>query len=87
MEPLVAGHKDELVFFPRRAAGPVERLELIINIPLSSLGVKMVAKDGPQPGRKMTEGELTDTPPGYYSVGWVGENVAAVPSFGVDIYR
>jgi predicted acylesterase/phospholipase RssA len=87
MEPLVTSRQDELVFFPRRAAGSVDRLELILNIPLTSPGVKMVAKDGPQSGRKMKEEELTDTPPGYYSVGWVGENVDAVPSFGVDIYR
>ena len=87
MEPLVTARKDELVFFPRRAEGPVERLELIINIPLTAPGVTMAAKDGPQPGRKMTDPELTETPPGYYSVGWVGENVDAVPSFGVNIYR
>jgi predicted acylesterase/phospholipase RssA len=85
MQPLIEKGEDELLLFPRRARGQVGKIELIVHVPKQFTGVTMKAKKGDNQGRLMTEADLFDTPPGFRSIGWVGENVEASSGFGVDI--
>jgi predicted acylesterase/phospholipase RssA len=89
MIPLREKGEDELAFYPRRALGPVGRINLVLHIPerlKNSLQIKAPTK-APE-GRRMTDPELSnyDKPNGFYTLGWTGENVTKQDpdSFKVD---
>lgn len=85
MEKLMSEGRDDLVLFPRRAEGCVDRIEIIIHAPTSRSRLRMVPKNGDRRGRPMRTNELPQSPYGFFTMGWVGEKIEAHPSFGVDV--
>lgn len=94
MEPLLRTGRDEMVFTPRRAAGTVDRINLVLHLP-KNWHVTMQNKPGNKDnGRALNDGELSnlqnaglrsDTPHGFQTIGWVGENVPAGLDYGIDL--
>lgn len=88
MEPLLKNKRDELEFYPRRAFGTVDRIDLLLHIPdRLKDSISMERKPEDRSGRPMTKGELADytVPFGFHSLGWTGENLAVEDNFGVNI--
>jgi NTE family protein len=86
--PFAKTGKDELVFYPRRARGKIDRIRIVLHIPKGSTAV-MVAKKNDTLGRAMTKKELAEfedrRPIGFdLTVGWIGENVEST-GFGPDL--
>lgn len=80
--------KDELVFYPRRARGKIDRIRIVLHIPKGSSAM-MVPKERDALGRPMTKKELAEfedrRPFGFdLTVGWIGEQVESA-SFGPDL--
>lgn len=78
--------QDDLVLWPRRAEGNVNRIRIVLHVPKDFKKIYMVAKSDPV-GRSMTSQEMADFGPacpyGFYSLGWIGEDVGG--NFGVDL--
>lgn len=87
---LTEERRDDLVFFPRRADGPVGRINLILSLPDTEKCRK--AAMSPKAyndvlGRPMTKAELADkcNQPKFFVIGWTVENITVTKGFGVDI--
>lgn len=88
MKPLLTDKTDELAFYPRRVAGTIDRIDLILYVPEELKdSVKMVAKNQAVQGRAMTAAELTayGPAPSFHTLGWTGQNIAVEDNFGVDL--
>ncbi len=91
MGPLLNNKRDELEFYPRRAFGTVDRIDLLLHVPNRLKdSISMERRPNDRSGRAMTEGELADytVPFGFHTLGWTGENLTVEDSFGVNLlYR
>jgi predicted acylesterase/phospholipase RssA len=86
--PFIKTGKDELVFYPRRARGKIDRIRIVLHIPKGSSAV-MAAKAPDGLGRAMTKKELVEfedrRPIGFdLTIGWIGENIENT-TFGPDL--
>jgi predicted acylesterase/phospholipase RssA len=89
MEPLLNKKRDELAFYPRRAFGKIDRIDLLLHVPdRLKNAIQMESKGGAVPGRPMTKGELADysVPFGFHTLGWTGENITVEDNFGVNLF-
>jgi hypothetical protein len=87
MKPLREAGQDELSFTPRRAAGNVEQIDLVLYFPERYSPKVRPKAQGPCPGRQMSEKEIGryEAKPGFSRVGWTGEKIPAESTFGFDI--
>jgi NTE family protein len=77
MSPLRDKKEDTLEYFPRRSAGPIDQINLVIHVPerlKDSFHMEPPPKGG---GRPMTPPELAvyQTAGGFSPFGWTGQNV------------
>lgn len=87
MEKFRKTSEDDLIIFPRRARGAVDRIRIVLHIPNNFPNVEMIAKPGDSRGRRMKDQELAEfdnCPAGFYSRGWIGEKIEGT-SFGPDL--
>jgi predicted acylesterase/phospholipase RssA len=90
MEPLLVKGEDVLNFYPRRAAGDVGCIDLLLHVPERLKNdIWMRKPSEASPGRALTDGEIAqfyETPPGFYTVGWTGVHLEVQDNFGVKIF-
>jgi len=86
MDDLPAKCRDFLELFPRRAAGLVNQIDLVLIYPQRYSSVRMIPVAGQRSGQQMTDGQLHQgkyyAPPGFKVLGWYGKDV---DNLGVDI--
>lgn len=94
LQPLLTRHRDELYVRIMRSETPMPRIDLVLHVPSTCRGVRMVPKSEsstfPVPGRRMNDSELNryiqSAPPGFRTLGWIGNNVPSSKYFGVDLF-
>jgi hypothetical protein len=74
MRPLRDKGEDELAFYPRRAKGPIGRINLILHVPERL--TKSIVMTG-SAGREMTQKELAPytVGGGFHTIGWTEKNL------------
>jgi predicted phosphodiesterase len=91
MKPLQENGVDELYLDPLRADGPVGRIDLVLQFPVS-FGAPLLIQDPDGKsggGRAMTGEELKQygTPEGFAAVGWTGQNISEDRPFTIGLKR
>jgi predicted acylesterase/phospholipase RssA len=86
MKPLSEGKRDDLFFLSSPSDGVIQRMDVVLFIPEETAPIYLTSRHG-SPGRPMIQEELRnyESPVGYRSVGWTGENVQSGTDFGVWI--
>jgi len=70
---------NDILWYPERAIGAIEKVEFVLYVPLTKPGIHLVPHKQGQ-GREMTKQELARfSADGYYPVGFVAENVEVPP--------
>jgi len=86
---LIRGRVDEMGLAFRRAAGPIGRADLVLQVPDRLRGARMVAKRGGTPGRDMTDEQLREpefrAPLGFRALGWTASGLDPRVPFCVDV--
>src|SRR5436305_9975617 len=78
-------HRDELITRARRADAPVEKIEIIFEVPEAyAHGLGLTPYSQVSPGRRMTENEVADhfASPGFRIFGWHGSGIPPMEEFG-----
>ncbi|MCA1814817.1 MAG: patatin-like phospholipase family protein [Acidobacteria bacterium] len=88
MKNLAEKKRDDLYITSLRAQGKIDRIDLVLFVPNTAGGLRLVAREGSPPGEPMSELELSkyNVPPGFRAVGWTGVKVDPEPDFGADIF-
>ena len=82
-------HRDELITRARRADAPVEKIDIILEVPEEyAHGLRLIPYSQDNPGRRMTEGELVDDylpTPTFKTLGWHGSGIPPMEQFGCTL--
>jgi NTE family protein len=84
--------RDYLELFPRRSAGTINQIDLVLIYPERYAAVRMIPVAGHGSGQQMTDGDLERgkyrPPPGFKVLGWYGkdlEDLGPDRAFRVDL--
>ena len=86
MQDLVDKGKDELFLATKPSPKPVGQIDLVLHVPVQYTGARTAAQHG-GPGRAMVAHEFSGytAPPGFRTIGWRGQNIAAGSKFACDV--
>lgn len=87
MGPLRDDGVDEIVLNNNRATGTIPRVDLVLFLPIAFEAELSVHEASSVPGRPMTEEEKLayPPPPGFRSLGWIGNDVPGGSGFKVRV--
>jgi NTE family protein len=81
--------RDELITRAKRADAPVEKIEIILEVPEEyARGLSLIPYSQDNPGRRMTEGELVADylpSPTFKTLGWHGSGIPPMEQFGCTL--
>ena len=88
MKQLQQAGRDDLVFTPQRAVGPIRQINLVLHYP-DEREVAFLQVAGGQPGTPIVGLELAEykkrAPAGFKTIGWKGTNLHPTQDFAVDL--